>query len=178
MRLSLLLLLGCGEKEALDTAAPDTAPPDTSTPAPTSPWTRYVGWERLIFSDGTLPKGSYNCQLIWDFDSSTPIHDIGAGCQNCLFMFDVTYTLRDDPDVYDDGTCLTGDGSHSGVYGYSPDFSSYGASWVYSHYGRYYRWGSAAWSEPELTYWYGYQDALNDYAYFTNYLYGTAEVTQ
>ena len=171
-----------GEPEAGEPEAgePEAGEPESEPEPIVNPYTNYAGWESLDYNNGTYGAGEYNCQLVWDYDSSSPVAEMSADCENCVFMFDVSYTLRDADYVYDDGTCLGGgDGSSSGTYGYSSSYGAYGPSWMFDYYGSYYWWGYAdTFAEPQFTYYYGYKDTYYNGVYYTYYQYGSAQVTQ
>ena len=176
-----LLTFACdGGKDSAEEADADTdtdtdADTDSDTDADTIPnnYSSYEGWESFDFNDGSYPAGEFNCQIVWDL-SGTPINPIDGDCENCEFMFDVTYTLRNESYVYDDGTCeyygLFADSY--GSYGYSSDFDGYGAAWVYSSYGTYYWWGTGSFSSNSFMYYYGYTDYPYKSYYYSYYQYG------
>ena len=166
-----------GEADA-DTDTDTDSDTDSDTDADIeNPYTSYEGWESFDYNDGSYPAGSFNCQLVWDL-SGNSVNPIDGDCENCEFMFDVTYTLQTASYVYDDGTCdyygLVGDSF--GTYGYSSDFDGYGASWVYSSYGAYYWWGSGYWDGSNFGYVYGYKDYYYGGAYYSYYQYGAITV--
>ena len=175
----ITLALGCdgGDKDETGLEESDTdtdTDTDSDTDADTTPipnkYTSFEGWESFDYNNGTYGKGEYNCQLVWNL-SGTPINPMLEDCENCEFMFDVTYTL-DTEFSYDDkdGTCLGGgDGSSFGAYGYSSEFEGYGGSWVTNYYGTYYWWGYGEFDGAQFKYTYGYVDYPYDY-YGTTYI--------
>ena len=62
--------------------------------------------------------GTFHCELYWELYSKSPVDPMDTACENCEFMFDVTYTY-DSVASSDDGTCAlklpTGPGEGCGV---------------------------------------------------------------
>ena len=194
LNLSWILLAGvaffttaCDDKGD-DTSTSSEADADTDTDTDTdadtdadieNPYTSFEGWESLDYGF-TLAAGDYNCQLVWDV-SGTPVNPIDADCDNCEFMFDVSYSMQDEPYVFDDGTCAKyGLDTPDGTYGYSSDLDGYGPAWVFDYYGAFYWWGYGDFSGSDFTYWYGISDYPYSYNgsnyYYTFYQYGLVTV--
>ena len=181
-----LFAVGCdSDKDSGDVSEPDSEPTSEPSSEPETDevpitdnngYSSYSGWESMDYNDGSYPAGEYNCQLVWGLSGSAVGEWYASDCDNCEFLFDVTYSLQSASYVYDDGTCLGGgDGSSFGTYGYSSSFDSYGASWVYGSYGTYYWWGYGDFSS-DFTYWYGYVDYPYNGVYYTYYQYGSIGV--
>ena len=182
-----LLTFACdGGKDSADEADADTdtdtdADTDSDTDADTIPnnYTSYEGWASFDCNAGSYPAGELNCPIVWDL-SGAAVNPMDGDCDNCEFMFDVTYTLRNESYVYDDGTCakfgLFADSF--GTYGYSSDSDGYGAAWVYNYYGDYTWWGYGSFSGSDFSYNYGYTDYYYESAglYYSYYQYGSITV--
>jgi hypothetical protein len=178
-----LLTFACdGGKDSADEADADTdtdtdADTDSDTDADTIPnnYTSYEGWESFDYNDGSYPAGEFNCQIVWDL-SGAAVNPMDGDCENCEFMFDVTYSLRDESYVYDDGACKSLFADSFGTYGYSSEVGGYIDQWVFGYYGTYYPWGEGSFSGSTFTYYYGYTDYPYKSYYYTYYQYGSIEV--
>jgi hypothetical protein len=139
--------------------------------APSDDYTSFEGEEWFQYNLGDA--GDLNCQARWEL-SGTPISPMDSSCENCVFMFDVSYTL-DESSSFDDGTCGLDDKMY-GIYGYSSSFDGYDGSWVFGYYGTYYWWGYGEFDGVQFTYNYGSIDAPSGDVYYTYYQYGSVTV--
>lgn len=156
----------------------DTGDPDwwQATTGIENPYHRYVGRERFDFGSAMPEEGATNCHLEWDL-SGVALDPISDSCDDCVFIFEMTYTI-DSTATSDDGTCeyygLVD--NKTGYYGYSSSFGDYGQAWVFSYYGVYYWWGYAELLDDQFSYQYGYIDYPYGAGYYTYYQYGVGVV--
>ena len=162
---------------------------DTDSGYPDAP---YVGWESFDYSDGTdapSTDGYYECQVAWEMVGS-PTELLCIGCE---FSFDVDATLMETVSHDDtaDGDCADLMSDWSAGYGYTADYYGYGPLVMYGPEGYgvddWSAWTDATFEDGTFTYVSGEKDYYYDGAggyypelagkYFTNYWYGTAEIS-
>ena len=97
----------------------------------------YIGEERIYYSKGGYPEGSFNCVLYFDLiGEETAIGD----CPSCVFAFQIDAEAQSGDHIINDGTCsdYIAD-SKSFHYAYTNDYQGHGPSLLYYSYD-YFQW--------------------------------------
>ena len=98
---------------------------------------QYLGEERIFYSKGGLPEGSFNCVLYFDLVGVNT--DVGD-CPSCVFAFQLDAQAQSGDHVIDDGTCTDYFSQPKSFhYAYTEDYQGHGPSLLYYSYD-YFQW--------------------------------------